>query len=153
MTSLPYTRGAARNATYLFLFDNDVTGVSQLPHHNLVRVTHILQNSDAVGKVPILLSCTGCRRMSMVQNIHRDAHFCSRGSAHEAESAEHTGKATEFSLTGPLYVQNQAVIATSVHLFHRALRHRPVLKADKRKALSDTRIPIAADIDTSHTPK
>jgi hypothetical protein len=94
--------------------------------------------------------------MSMVQNIHRDAHFCSRGSAHkiiEAESAERTGKATEASLTGPLYVQNQAVIATSVHLFHRALRHRPFFKADKRKALSDTRIPIAADIDTSHTPK
>lgn len=104
----------------------------------------------------MLLSCTGCRRMSMVQNIHKDAHFCSRGSAHaiiEAESEERTGKVTEASLTRPLYVQNQAVIATSVHLFHRALRHRPVLKADKRKALSDARIPIAADVDARDAPK
>ena len=56
-------------------------------------------------------------------------------------------------LTRPLHVQDQAVITTPVHLVHRALRHCPFFKTDKRKAFPNAGVAVAADIDAHDTPE
>jgi hypothetical protein len=62
-------------------------------------------------------------------------------------------KAEMVSLTRPLHVQDQAVVSTPMHLVHRALRHCPLFKTDKRKALPNAGVTVAADIDAHDTPK
>ena len=55
------------------------------------------------------------------------------------------------SLTRPLHVHDQAVVTTPMHLIHRALRHCPFFKTDKREALPDAGVTVTTDVDMHDT--